>query len=114
MPGKWPVFAEISCCGAAAPEAFSEFEVLDHLWQNCAQFKSSNYRLLRVHISILGITSSASRKIFFKIKMLKNMGATMSNQFLPPKKGQSWIPVSQIVFPVMSKALSSFIHSESV
>lgn len=37
MPGKWPVFAEIPCCGAAAPEAFSEFEVLDHLWQNCSK-----------------------------------------------------------------------------
>lgn len=113
--GKWPAFAEIPCCGAAVPEAFSEFEVLDHLWQNCAQFRSSNYRLLRVHINIPDITSSASREIFFfKIKMLKNMGATVSNQFLPLKKGQRWITGNIICETGMSKALSSFIHLESL
>lgn len=62
VPG-W--MADIPCSGAALPEAFSEFGVLDHLWQNCTRFKSSNYRLLRVHINIPGISSSASREIIF-------------------------------------------------
>lgn len=63
--GKCPVFAEILCCGAAVSEAFSEFGVLDHLRQSCAQCTSSNYSLFRVCISMPDISSSASRETIF-------------------------------------------------
>lgn len=49
-------------------------------------------------------------KQFFKIKMLKNMEATVSNQFVPPKRGQRWIIGNTVCETGMSKALSSFMH----
>lgn len=67
-----------------------------------------------MRISIPGTTSSASREIFFFAKMLKNMEATVSNQFLPPKKGQKWKTGNTICETGMSKALSSFIHLKSL